>query len=402
MTIPRRRDGLPKRIQLARRLLKAVVVLVLSLSMLQLVLAAAARGGRQLYISPSGDDRKDGSAAHPWATLSRAARAASAGDTIHVGNGNYVETQTVYFRNSGTPTLPIRLIGDSYSLSQRTWGAKIRIDIPPPEAPLIVLSGDYIEIVGLELTTSNQTTSYSGIRSVGRHNRIADNHIHHIGTLNPRAAGGCIDLGTGADYNLVESNFCHHSGPDPWSGVRNNHQHGIYVAANQAVVRNNVFAFASGKGIHVYNSETVSPRDCVVVNNTVFHNKDGMVSDGTNCIIANNIFYDNKEYGLYEGADVGTNNSYFSNLLKSNGYGDRIHYEKRDTKAFESGTLSVDPQFLNYQLDGSGDYHIGGAGPALVTNMPKYCPKDDYAHLTRSQSSNCNLGAFETLGRGPR
>ncbi len=46
---------------------------------------------REYYVSPAGDDAADGSAAHPWRTIGRAASVAQAGDTVTVREGIYRE-----------------------------------------------------------------------------------------------------------------------------------------------------------------------------------------------------------------------------------------------------------------------------------------------------------------------
>ena len=46
---------------------------------------------REYFVSPSGDDAADGSAAHPWRTIGRAASVAQAGDTVTVREGIYRE-----------------------------------------------------------------------------------------------------------------------------------------------------------------------------------------------------------------------------------------------------------------------------------------------------------------------
>ncbi len=46
---------------------------------------------REYFVSPAGDDAADGSAAHPWRTIGRAASVAQAGDTVTVREGIYRE-----------------------------------------------------------------------------------------------------------------------------------------------------------------------------------------------------------------------------------------------------------------------------------------------------------------------
>ncbi|MCB9646414.1 MAG: right-handed parallel beta-helix repeat-containing protein [Deltaproteobacteria bacterium] len=51
--------------------------------------APVAAGTTQRYVAPDGDDGADGSAAHPWRTVQRAADEAGPGTTVHVAAGTY-------------------------------------------------------------------------------------------------------------------------------------------------------------------------------------------------------------------------------------------------------------------------------------------------------------------------
>src|SRR5512146_1154647 len=70
--------------------------------------APLARSGVDYYVSPRGHDSNDGSAAHPWATLQRAARAVHQGVTVHVAPGEY--RGPVRTTISGAPPARIRFI----------------------------------------------------------------------------------------------------------------------------------------------------------------------------------------------------------------------------------------------------------------------------------------------------
>src|SRR5437867_2375289 len=57
------------------------------------------------YVSPSGNDRDDGSLAHPWRTLQFAFDRLKSGDTLFVRGGTYFEHPTASIH--GAPTAPI-------------------------------------------------------------------------------------------------------------------------------------------------------------------------------------------------------------------------------------------------------------------------------------------------------
>jgi len=61
--------------------------------------------GATYYVGTTGDDAADGSEAHPWATVNRAAQAVSPGDTAVVMPGTYYGE--VEIRKGGTPENPV-------------------------------------------------------------------------------------------------------------------------------------------------------------------------------------------------------------------------------------------------------------------------------------------------------
>ena len=66
---------------------------------------APADGARECFVSPNGDDAADGSRAHPWRTIQRAASVASAGDVVTIRGGVYREW--VKPAHAGAPGRPI-------------------------------------------------------------------------------------------------------------------------------------------------------------------------------------------------------------------------------------------------------------------------------------------------------
>lgn len=61
--------------------------------------------GKHYYVSTTGSDSNDGSLAHPWKTIQKAANTLTAGQTVHIMAGTYYEQ--VVGKNSGTTGNPI-------------------------------------------------------------------------------------------------------------------------------------------------------------------------------------------------------------------------------------------------------------------------------------------------------
>jgi hypothetical protein len=66
-------------------------------------------GGRQLFVSPEGDDAGEGDLAHPWRTLDHAVDQLRPGDTLFLRGGTYRERE-VAIRARGEPGAPITIV----------------------------------------------------------------------------------------------------------------------------------------------------------------------------------------------------------------------------------------------------------------------------------------------------
>ena len=76
----------------------------LALAWLSGLSASAPRAdGRYLYVSPAGHDTADGSRAHPWRSIQRAADVAQPGDTIVVAPGSYAGFRLTRSGQAGRP-----------------------------------------------------------------------------------------------------------------------------------------------------------------------------------------------------------------------------------------------------------------------------------------------------------
>jgi hypothetical protein len=145
-------------------------------------------------------------------------------------------------------------------------------------------------------------------------------------------------------------------------------------------------------GIQQWHGATAS----TIVNNTVFHNKVGiLIGQGDagasargseNNKVANNIVFDNTKYGIVEQGKVGGNNRYINNLVHSSGTNISVAGKV-------SGTISADPQFLNYQANGNGDYRLHRTSPAARKGASKNTLAAWLSRTTRSTSPSLGANA---------
>lgn len=326
---------------------------------------------RHYYVSPAGSDTNGGSLQHPWQTIQRAAAVAQTGATVHVAAGNYsgpITTET-----NGTATARIRFV------SEPQWGAVIRaagVDIVWKNL------ADYVDIEGFDIGGSTANTC-NGIINYASYVRIVGNNVHDVGhdTTACIYGSGIVNHNNRAGRdNDVIGNVVHDIGD---FRLTKQYRHGIYHANLRGHIWNNLVYHCEGWGIHLWHAAN----QVTISNNTVFNNAYGgiLIGDGDDpggfpagvvndyTLVSNNIVYRNglqpgaSGYGIEEYGLTGRNNQYLNNLVYQNGPKDWRLQNGNEAVA----TIRADPQFVNYQPDGSGDYRLRPTSPGFnaATNI---------------------------------
>jgi len=324
----------------------------------------ATKALKNYYVSSAGSDGNDGSQQHPWLTIQHAATVAQAGTTVHVAAGNYSGAITTH--SNGTASARIRFVSDMQ------WGAVIRaasVDI------VWTNLGDYVDIEGFDIAGSTANTC-NGIINYASYVRIVGNHVHDVGLDSSCVFGSGIvnhQNRAGHDDDII-ANVVHDIGD-----YNHAHQlkHGIYHANLRGHIWNNLVYRCQGWGIHLWHAAT----QVTIANNTVFNNSYGgmLIGDGDDpggfparvvndyTVVRNNIVYRNglqpgaSGYGVEEYGNTGVHNQYLNNLVYQNGPADW----RLQNGITAVATIRAEPQFVNYQPDGSGDYHLQPASPAI-------------------------------------
>ncbi len=334
--------------------------------------------GPALYVSPAGSDSNDGSSAHPYATINKAASAASAGMTIHVAPGVY---QAVTTSESGTASQRIRYISDVQ------WGAKV-MGTSSSEAAWMQ-DGSYVDLVGFDISGGSRL----GVENNGSNVRILGNYVHNIaGSCSSSGGAGIDNSNYSASNDDIIGNIVGNVGPSPGSC---NTVQGIYLSNSGGVTANNIVFAVSAWGIQMWHAAT----NATIINNTVFacyggitvgagDSPGGVTADNT--LVANNIVYKNTGYGIYEYGATGTHNRYINNLVTGNPTEIALLNGLSATE-----TLTADPQFVNYQANGTGDYHLKSTSPAINAGTSTSAPAQDFSGGTRPVGGAWDIGAYE-------
>jgi hypothetical protein len=341
---------------------------------------------KDLYVAPDGADSNPGTKDEPFLTIGRADAAAAPGYTIHVAAGVYkvsapgADSVGISTLRSGTASARLKFVSDV------KWGAKI---IVSGTGITWRSKGNYVDIEGFDISG----TGRHGILADGANLTITNNFVHDM-----TVSGGCtgnggaaIDTNGGAGNVLIKGNVIRNIGLS-MIGKCNTVQ-GIYIANPKNTVVNNIVSGVALAGIQQWHGAT----DSTIINNTVFRCKIGILIGGgdagtlpngsENNYVANNIVYDNLTYGIIEAGKVGANNRYVDNLVHASGTDVRADGQV-------SGTISADPEFVNYRADGTGDYRLQKHSPAIRKSAAHAAPS------AASHEMRAELGAYSAGAAG--
>ena len=89
---------------------------------------------------------------------------------------------------------------------------------------------------------------------------------------------------------------------------------------------------------------------------------------------------------------TGPGNRFINNLVFANEGGDLVV----QNQSAVTGTIKADPAavFVNWKPDGTGDYHLKAAGPAVARGTGTGAPPDDFEGISRNAKRTYDLGPF--------
>jgi hypothetical protein len=345
-------------------------------------------GTKNLYVAPNGSDSNPGTQTQPLKSITRADVLASAGTVVHVMPGTY----TVSAPSTGAAGIKTTKSGTSSGhityVSQVKGGAKL---VVTGTGILWDSKGNYVDILGFDLTGSGRI----GVLAEGGNMKINQNYIHDFSVSGGcNGGGGGAIVSTGSVGNVtMDSNIVKNIGYQWVAGGTCNTVQGLYISNANNIITNNVVSGVAAVAIQQWHGATSS----TIVNNTVFHNKmgiligqgdGGMTTGSANNYVANNVVYDNKFYGIIESGKVAGGNRYVNNLVASSATAWKV-------KGSVSGSISSNPLFVNYQPNGSGDYRLSSSSPAIDRGNATKAPKVDVNGVARPRGAAIDIGAYE-------
>lgn len=352
-------------------------------------MAHALGAARTLYVSPKGDDANPGTAARPFRSLARAARAVQPGTTVLVAPGQY--SGGVRTLVSGSARQRIAFI------STRKWGALITPARQSPNKTGWDNRGSHVDIVGFDVDGSAHQGGVRwthGIYSAGSYDAIRNNRVRNIArAITCKGAGGAgigVDSFYGGVHADVTSNLVHDIGP---SGCR--FVQGIYVSTSARVKNNVVYRVAEG-GIHLWHDAN----NVIITNNTVTGSNTGIIVGGGNfyrgkgsndhTAVYSNLVYDNK-MGISEQGATGKNNTYRNNLVFQN----TTYNWRLKNGLVHSGTVSAAPLFRTPARSAQPDLRPAPGSPVIGKGTALHADSTDFDGRPRNARAGYDIGAYQ-------
>jgi hypothetical protein len=408
--------------------------------------------GAVYYVAPTGDDSNDGTAAHPWQTIQKAANTLIAGDTVYIRAGTYHERVTP--QNSGSAgnvityaaypgetatidgsgvTLPDDLAG-LFEISNQSYilVSGLRVVNAGPyndNAGILVNNSGYITVEN----NSTYNTASSGIGVWGSHHIAVDgNRVDEAGVslwqecisiagtdtfvvrnnevLNCRKEGICIK--DGAANGQVYRNHVHDTQRvgiyvDAWD----KHTHDIAVFQNivHDVLDNDGFALASEMGgllenISLYNNLAYHNR---YVGAVISINGDAITHPMRSLQIVNNTFYNNG-WTTWGGGITVDNPDAQNVVVRNNIVSQNLYFQMAVAAGVPTQTLAIDHNLIDgfrgtegeiYGGDyvegdplffsaAGADYHLREDSPAIDAGSAVGAPAGDFDGRSRPLDGN--------------
>jgi hypothetical protein len=404
------------------------------------------------YVSTTGSDANDGSAASAWKTITYALSQAASGDSIHVAAGTYSASATgesfplalkegvsLLGANRDTTILDAgdtaavvvatgvatgNLSGFTITKGKASLGAGIMVTdcgisitdniivANQADSGAGIYASNFSGVISQNTIDSNLAgNTGGGIRLVGSDGSVTQNVI----SRNSAGAGGglyVVDGATSVNKNeIIENTAYMHGG-------------GVYVAdfsgtINRNIIRGNQATRGNGGGVYAVNFSGNLNNNLIVknvadstggiyaayfdagstiINNTIADNVNtlldavgGMQVSGVEAVLKNNIFWNNGDDDFFGGL-VGNTLAELSEETVG------ISYSLIDDYAGQASNIYTDPLFVSAA---DNDYHLSDASPAIDAGTGDGAPSVDLDEISRPQGAAVDMGAYESTAGGP-
>jgi parallel beta-helix repeat protein len=406
-----------------------------------------APAAQTFYVAPNGKDSNPGSETQPWATIQKATRTLTAGQTVLIKNGTY--RAGIYIDTSGTPGKPI-------TYKAFPGAQPVFVDSTPFIEGLIIQGASYIRIEGLSLEyTAPGAQAANGERyenGIGIVSFIQGSTVrlpHHIGIFHNRVHGfpGGGIFSFLADYVTMEGNtvwenarwsFYDNSGLSSGGSVAFDQAAGFHniIRANTVfknenlvpdkythrisdgnciiiddnrqtqhkradtlqfpvykpttLVENNICSGNGGRGVHVYSSDNV-----LVRHNTLYRNQDSAsphISGELTAGDASNVRFVNNIVSTFAGKPATVTDNASNIVFERN-----LYFGTTNIPNKSSSDLIGDPLFEAPSSNlNAYDFRLKSGSPAIDAALASAAPQTDVGGKPRPQGRAADIGAWES------
>jgi parallel beta-helix repeat protein len=368
------------------------------------------------FVATTGSDSNPGTSSHPFQTIAKGLSALSAGGTLYLKAGTYVERIDSHSVRipSGTSWVDAPVIaanpGDTVIL-QPGVGNEV-LNLADPYVQYVIFDGLIIDATGHKFGISiNKGAHHIRIKNCEVKNAI------HSGILSGYGSGVAAP---NSQYLEFLNCKVHHN------GTVANLDHGFYLGGSNNLIEGCEVYSNAAWGVHLYTGDTSKPvRDNIVRRNYIHDNNAAgrgrggvIVSSGPNNRVYNNLVVSNTSGIQISYANATDNLVYNNTIYGHSAVGITIHSSASDTQVknnilyqnntaisdggrntTQANNLTSDPSFVNAS---GGDFRLQGGSAAIDRGETLGDVSDDYAGSKRPAGAAYDIGAYEYSGTALR
>ena len=367
------------------------------------------------YVSLTGSDGNPGTQDQPLQTIARGLAVLSAGDTLYLKAGTYVERIDSRFVRIPTGTswadAPVIAAAPGETVILRPGAGNEVLNLVEPHVNYVVFDNLIIDAIGHKFGIS--------ISKGAHHIRIKNCEVKnatHSGILTGYGSGV---VAPNSQYLEFLACKVHHNGSVA------NLDHGLYIGGSNNLVEGCEIYNNAAWGIHLYTGDESKPvRDNVIRKNYIHDNDQGgrgrggiLISSGPNNQVYNNIIanntsgmqiayanaidnlvYNNTLYG-HSAVGIAIFNTASATQIKNNIlFQNNTTINDRGRRTILANNLTNDPGFVNAL---SGNFSIQRGSAAIDAGETLSVVNDDYVGTKRPIGSGYDIGALEYVEAVP-
>jgi hypothetical protein len=291
------------------------------------LLASAPALAATYYVSTTGGDTATGSESAPFATLTKANGAASAGDTIYVRGGTFYITTQLVLSKSGTSDTNRTKIWAYPGETPVLDASKYVTSNAAVDVPVVLVTGNWMHLKGLEIANAKVGSSGDHSYSLLRTKNASNNTFELLNLHHGFGPGLFIDTGTGGNLILNCDSHDNYDVNGSQGDGQNGDGFGVHYQTTgpSTIIRGCRAWYNSDDGYDLISQEVpVTIEGCFAIqdgqgadgNGNGF--KVGSSLTGVRHLVRQNVAWKNKASGFYANHSTG-GNTWYNNTSYNNG-----------------------------------------------------------------------------------